>query len=297
MKTNFQLLLATLGIFLLALIVNDPFGWRRHSYSDSKPLLNISADAVKEITIADQADSFTIARDANGSWDQITQGQNRYRADAEAVQKALLKILEIRRYSRVGSASAFDQKLGISAQGLQVTLKADKDYTVLIGNTAENGVETMVRLADEKSIYSARDNLAMTFQKGVEFFRSKSFLLAAKENIRAIRYSGKTNLQLVLEGADWKNGTRIVKPEEISKILDALVTLKAEYFEAMPKLPLNSEITVELQSGPPKRIEIRGPDTNNKLYAVSTDLPDGGTIAPYRMDQIVPKEENLYNEK
>ncbi len=297
MKTNFQLLLAALGIFLLALIVNDPFGWRRHSYSDSKPLLNISADTVKEITIADGANSFTIARNANGSWEQITQGQNRYRADAEAVQKAVLQLLEIRRYTRVGSASAFDQKLGISEQGLRVALKADKHYTILIGNTAENGVETMVRLADEKSIYSARDNLAMTFQKGADFFRSKSFLLAAKENIRAIRYSGKKNLQLVLEGSDWKNGSRIVKPEEMTKLLDALLTLKAEYFEAIPQLPLNAEIILELQSGPAKRIEIRGPDANNKLYAVSTDLPEGGTIAPYRLDQIVPTDENLYNEK
>ncbi|GAB4437173.1 MAG: hypothetical protein OHK0011_20210 [Turneriella sp.] len=298
-KKNTILAIITGAVVLLAFLVNDPFLLFEKSYEKSKPVIAGRADRVKKITVIDGAQKRIFTRSTEG-WSVELAGSplGVQRADGQKIDTGLNNLFEARRYQEVSSNKEKQADYEVRDTDFQLLLEGengDKIAQVVLGKFSGAGNASFIRLADDTSVYAVKGFLKGDWNQDFDLYRDRTVLRVARENLREIRVSGKSNF--VLKSDDKGNfalePARATEKARVNTYLADLTELTGVKFykEALPAT--YGKISAQLSSNVTKEIEFFGPTKDQEFVAKSSDMPYPVTIARSKVEALFPKLDDL----
>jgi hypothetical protein len=298
-KKNTILAIATGAVFLLAFLVNDPFLIFEKSYEKSKPVIAGRPERVKKITVMDGAQKRIFTRSTEG-WSAELAGSplGVQRAESQKIDTGLNNLFEARRYQEVSSNKDKQADYEVRDTDFQLLLEGEngeKIAQVVLGKFSGAGNASFIRVADETSVYAVKGFLRGDWNQEFDLYRDRTVLRVARENVREIRVSGKSNF--ALKGDDKGNfalePARATDKTRVNTYLADLTELTGVKFYKEPMPAAHGRIRVVLSSNVTKEVEFFGPTKDQEFVAKSTDMPFPVTIARSKVEALFPKLDDL----
>jgi hypothetical protein len=298
-KKNTILAIVTGAVFLLAFLVNDPLLLFEKSYEKSKPVIAGRPERVKKITVIDGAQKRIFTRSTEG-WTAELVGSplGVQRAESQKIDTGLNNLFEARRYQEVSSNKDKQADYEVRDTDFQLLLEGEngeKIAQVVLGKFSGAGNASFIRVADETSVYAVKGFLRGDWNQEFDLYRDRTVLRVARENVREIRVSGKSNF--ALKGDDKGNfalePARATDKTRVNTYLADLTELTGVKFYKEPMPAAHGRIRVVLSSNVTKEVEFFGPTKDQEFVAKSTDMPFPVTIARSKVEALFPKLDDL----
>ncbi len=308
-QKNTILSVSALVLFFAAFLANDPFGLFEGGYDTSDPLLQGQPSSVESVTVANSGPAatpegansgFILKRNSNGwsLFDSVT--QHEYPANAGKVENALRNTYQTRRFQVVSSDASKHMQFGTADNQFFITLKSTggKDETIVhIGSQGGAHNSTLLRVNDEKEVYSVKGNLNNDWNHPADYFREKKLFQFEKENIRALSVKTASSYKLFQDAeGKWKITRRGASldadPNRLSRLLADLAQVEGtSFFEGKPPKADFISIEIELNTGTSELLNVR---KIRDIYLVkSVNNPYWMEIPEYRITPLAPDASEL----
>lgn len=293
---NRNILLGALAVvlFILGIIANDPFGFFTYSRQKAEALLPFkNRSEINSIRISKAGESALQLNRQDSQWTIQKEGSSEsYPAGSAKIDESLEKWLLTKRFQSISSDSSKYEEYGVSEKGLTLTFKSSRgDFSIIIGNQGSTFNTTLVRLADESTVYSVRGNFTAEWPLSIDHLRDKKMFLFTPENIKAVQFRGAQNYRLEQQEGAWqiihKNKTSMANPQKVEQLLKSLAQLKSLEFYTQ-KLPRKDylKVSIELKTQTSEVLTIKkGGDTLFMGYSVQN--PYWQSIRAYDVNALV----------
>jgi hypothetical protein len=296
-NANIRLTLLSIFIFLAAFLINDPFGFFESDYSSASPVIDekiISNIQQIEILNQNQPPIGLISKD--NQW-YIKSGNTEYQADNNKVNKALENLLDIRKYYEVTNSPEKYAEFEVGENDFQINIKGQShEYTLVLGKQGASFNTTLVRLKNEKKVFSVKGNLRGDWNQNIDYFRNKKLLRMAKENVSQVDIKGPVNYSIVNLDNTWtinsSTGTIGTNQPRVDRLIDDLGNIEGlNFHQGINPGSLYGNVTVHLKSNIAFKIEVRKAGSE---YLVKSDYnPYWQYISEYRIKTIFPAYDEI----
>lgn len=272
---GFSLLITNIILFIILVLIQDPFSIFSKTYEKAPKLLSIDLSQIDkiEIEITEKNLKYQIQKIAqkkeefkdlnefieNTDWTftlfQKDKKEN-YTIDKENLKNFLEELINLKKYYYIAKNPENDGITGISEQSPRIFLyfKGNLKYDIFIGNTSLRNQTSYVYLRNDDKIYQIEGNLKSKFgYEDIYYFRNHKLFNIDKQKIFKLNVilPNKTILYSKT-GSDWQ--TLQPKPEKLQAssfegILEEITNLKANRFyglnlpkEELEKLKFQIEI-------------------------------------------------------
>ena len=249
---------------------------------------------------------------SNNSWVvQASEKGPEYQASFSNIQTNLEGLMKIRRYQEVTSNKEKFSSFEVDESGLNVSFYKDNTdkpiLSIYLGKSGKNFNSTLVRLASENTVYSAKGNLKNDWDKELDHFRDKSLLDLVPENIDSYTLSGTYKYSVSKNKLrEWEitGGGNLVpalaKQDKVKEILGKICDLQANSFHDSGKQPQRSgyaNISLVLADKSTVGINILGPDADDMFSVKTSQKPFWASVAKWKIEEIVVKFDDLKDTK
>ncbi len=269
------LFFANVGLVIVLILVQDPFGMFKTGYAGARPLLRVSQEDAVSIEIESpdrpllrlvRKDKLNVKKNepAEFVWEVEQAGaKSKLTADRERVRDLFSGIEKARRYYGINRSaeSEKDAEMGQDSKGrllcmqVRITNASGKMSSLCVGKSSLRGNDSYVRLNDEDTIFLVEENLRTAFGSGdPEYFRNRRLLPEiTKEEITGINASGTGKpVQITRNGSAWQMISPVpgnVNTSEMNLLLGDIIEWKAVSFpREIPKdLDRKKSLRIEIQ--------------------------------------------------
>jgi hypothetical protein len=296
---NIRLLVLNKILFITGFLLSDPFHFFETSYEKAPKLLKMASKSdITSIKIVHDKNSAIELKKSESGW-SVTgfDLQKDYPADFGKIESALEKLMEMRKYNEVTSNAQRYDEFEVGDKGLLVELKnANKVLSLYVGKQGSSFNTSLVRMKDDKTVYSVRGNLKADWNQTPDYFRIKQLFHLTKDNIKEIVVSGPINLSLKnTEKNTWsvEMGMTAIDANQVraNRMIDDLSLLEGTEFYNLSNLPLSvvpyGKIKITLKSNTGFNLEVNR--VGNEFIAKSEQNPYWQKVPEYRIKSIFPE--------
>ena len=294
-NTNTRLLLVNVVLIIAGLFLSDPFGLFESSYDQAPRMFkNVTKSDVVSVKIGQAGGATLELQKSDSGWTVKSSGRlTDYPAEGSKIEAALEQLTELRKYYEVTSNPAKYAEYEVDEKGLLVQLRgARSDYSFYIGKQGSSYNTSLVRLKDDKTVYSVRGNLRAAWSQDPDYFRVRQLLHLSKENLKEVQITGAAHLELTNSDKNtWqlRQGPNLVETNQprVNRLLDDISLLEGTEFYQLPDIGIAwGNVKAVLKSNTSFNLEVRkiGPD----YIARSEQNPFWQKLPEFRVKSIFP---------
>jgi len=297
---NIRLLAINKVLFVVAVLLADPFHFFESTYESSPKLLKIKSKAdIKEVKISGTENGTINLNKSDSGWAvSMEQQKQEYPAVGNRIDAALDTILDMRKFYEVTSNKDKHVEFQVNDTNLKLELTANnKTYTVYIGKQGASYNTSLVRIKDDSTVYSVKGNLRSDWNQNLDYFRVKKLFQISKENIQEVTATGAKNFHitsapnngwnLILGGITMPSNT-----VRINRLMDDISMLEGTEFYYGPLGGFfYGNIKIILKSNTEFNLKVQ---KSGSEYLVQTEQnPYWQKIPEYRINSIFPQLSEL----
>ncbi len=237
-KVLFLILAVLLGAFLLSKVLDS--GKRTKSFDAE--LLAVDTTKITSIVLYPKADNQAEVRleKSNNQW-SVKRGSESYAADQAAVSALLPSLAETKVKRLVArSSDKWEQYEVTDSLGTRVQVNADgkslADFVVGKFNFQQQpqSITSFVRKSKEDDVYAVDGFLSMSYNRGLDAWRDKSFVNVSPENITRLEMTtpdGTTTYEKTLNG--WSANGATLDSLKMMNYLNGFKSMKIKTFDKL----------------------------------------------------------------
>ncbi|MDH5719151.1 MAG: DUF4340 domain-containing protein [Spirochaetia bacterium] len=287
-------------LFVIGFFSNDPFGLFEYSFKKAPLMLkNINSNDIKKIEVKQGDMTRLVFESANENWSvKAPETPVPFNADSKKIKDGIEEILKIKKYHEVSSSKEKHAEYEVTADKFHIVLFSSTGKILadlFVGKSGAAFGSSLVRLASDDAVYTAKGNFKGQWNQNIDSFRDKKIVNFVKENIVSVEFHGAKSYKMVKTPQNaWELTTRKnTKPADASKvnsILNMIVSLEGDSFHQMEgnKKPY-AKMTITLSSGTQEEIFISGPMKNDEFFMKSLYMQgsDWMSVPKYRVDSLL----------
>ncbi|MDH4261422.1 MAG: DUF4340 domain-containing protein [Spirochaetia bacterium] len=292
---NIRLIAINTILLIAGFFLSDPFHLFEASYEKSPLLLKagLKSDVTGIKIFNNSAPAIELIKSESG-WSIKTADQKLdFPADNVKIEAAIDRLLEMHKYYEVTSTPEKYKEFEVDESGLQIELKSrSKVFNFYIGKQGSSYNTSLIRLKNDKTVYSVRGNLKSDWNQSPDFFRIKQLFHLTKDNIKEVAVSGSANFNIkATEKNSWEvqQGISTIESNQVkvNRLIDDITLLEGTEFYYLPAngFPYG-KIKITLKSNTEFNLEVNR--IGNEYIAKSEQNPYWQKIPEFRIKSIFP---------
>lgn len=228
-RQNFTLIIILIILIVIAYLLTERPGEK--TLKDSKTLVELDTSKIDKIWILNEFGEIQVERKPDG-W-MVTKPLE-YPASIYKINSALMQLDKINIISEATRKKERFHVYGIDSNSVQIKIysKGKMDLHLIIGNNADNPMETFVKKQDEDIIYLVKAPLSFIFNVPLKDWRLRTIIDLANNKPKEILFRDKKeSFTLTFTDSLWKIQNILVDSSSVLEFISRLSPLETDFFE------------------------------------------------------------------